>query len=145
MKTLSIGQLALTAQVKVETIRYYERRGLIPAPPRRASGYRQFSQTDVQRLRFIKYAQSIGFTLNEIAEMLALSVESGATCGDVTERIDTKLRDIEEKLKTLLRMKKTLTELKTSCKTPADPSKDCPILESLDIEEAHKNGKETLK
>lgn len=145
MKTLTIGQLAKRSHVTVETIRYYERRGLIPNPPRRPSGYRQFSQTDLERMRFIKHAQSIGFTLKEIAEMLALKVEDSATCGDVTQKIDAKLIDVAGKIKTLLRMKDTLIKLKQACKKPMAPSKDCPILELLDMEEYESDGKETVK
>ena len=135
MKTLTIGQLAKTSQVKVETVRYYERRGLIPKPPRRESGYRQFSQKDVERIRFIKHAQSIGFTLHEIAELLSLRVEPEATCGDINQRIDNKLIDIKEKIGTLLKMEKTLLKLKQACKQPKAPSEECPILESLNAEE----------
>jgi len=132
MKSFTIGQLAKSSHVNVETIRYYERRGLIPKPPRRSSGYRLFSQEDVKRIRFIKHAQSIGFTLNEISELLSLKVEPKATCGDITERIDAKISDIEGKLNTLLGMKKTLIKLKKACRRPSAPSKECPILESLD-------------
>ncbi len=131
---MKIGQLALISHVKVETVRYYERRGLIPNPPRRESGYRQFSQKDVERIRFIKHAQSIGFTLNEITELLSLKVEPEATCGDITLRIDAKLNDIKSKIKTLVQMEKTLMKLKKACKTPNAPSEECPILESLNTE-----------
>ncbi|MFQ5589116.1 MAG: heavy metal-responsive transcriptional regulator [Nitrospiria bacterium] len=141
MKTMTIGQLAKTSHVKVETVRYYERRGLMPPPPRRASGYRQYALKDVQRIRFIKHAQSIGFTLNEIAEMLALRVESAATCGDVTKRIDAKLADVEEKIKTLRRMKKTLVKLKEACREPGAPSSECPILETPDAEDKEADDK----
>lgn len=134
MKTLKIGQLAKISQVKVETVRYYERRGLIPKPPWRESGYRQFSQKDVERIRFIKHAQSIGFTLNEIAELLSLKVEPEATCGDITQRIDVKLNDIKSKIETLVQMEKTLMKLKKACKEPNVPSEECPILESLNAE-----------
>jgi len=72
MDTLTIGQLAQDAQVKVDTVRYYERRGLIPKPPRGKSGYRQYSPDDVARIQFIRRAQELGFTLNEIGELLAL-------------------------------------------------------------------------
>ncbi len=145
MATFNIGQLAKKTQVKVETVRYYERRGLIPNPPRRESGYRQFSQIDVDRIRFIKFAQAIGFTLNEIAEMLALKVTTSATCGDVTQKIDEKLCDVEDKIKTLLRMKNTLINLKKACKEPDLSSKDCPILDSLNTEEYKNDEKEILK
>ncbi|MFQ5597993.1 MAG: MerR family transcriptional regulator [Nitrospiria bacterium] len=107
MERLTIGRLAEAAQVNIETIRYYERRGLIPKAPRRRSGYREFSQKDLERIRFIKHAKTLGFTLDEISELLALKVEPAATCGDITKKIDAKLVDVEGKLKTLLRMKET--------------------------------------
>ena len=72
MATVTIGQLARKASVHVETVRYYERRGLLPEPPRRWSGYREYSDDDVARLQFIKRAQGLGFSLKEIAELLAL-------------------------------------------------------------------------
>lgn len=135
MEHFTIGQLAKSAQVHIETIRYYERRGLIPKAPRRRSGYRQFSEKDLDRIRFIKHAKALGFTLEEISELLALKVEPLATCGDITQRIDAKLNDVEDKIKILLRLKKSLVKLKKACKEPNAPSKDCPILESLDAEE----------
>ncbi len=143
MEGVHIGWLAKTAQVNIETIRYYERRGLIPKAPRRASGYRQFSQKDVERLRFIKHAKALGFTLDEVTELLALKVEPAATCGDVSARIEHKLMDVEGKIKTLNNIKKALIRLKKACKEPGAPSKDCPILESLDGEEAR--GEKTVK
>jgi MerR family copper efflux transcriptional regulator len=75
MTHLTISQLAKQAGVNVETVRYYERRGLLPQPPRRASGYRQYSQDDVAYLQFIRRAQTLGFSLKEIAELLALRVD----------------------------------------------------------------------
>jgi len=138
MENLMIGQLAKRAQVNIETIRYYERRGLIPKPLRRASGYRQYAQQDIERICFIKHAKALGFTLNEISELLSLKVEPAATCRDIAQRIDAKLADVERKIKILHGMKKTLVKLKRACKTPSAPSKECPILESLDTE-AHEN------
>jgi len=145
MKTFTTGQLAKTTQVNIETIRYYERRGLIPKAPRRQSGYRQFSQNDVRRIRFIKHAKTLGFTLDEVAELLALKCEPEATCGDITEKIDTKLIDVVRKINTLRRMRRTLVDLKKACKEPTVPSKDCPILESLDAEDLKTDGKEPFK
>jgi len=91
-------------------------------------------------IRFIKHAQSIRFTLNEIAELLSLKVEPEATCGDIPQRIDAKLADVERKIKILHGMKKTLMKLKRACKTPSAPSKECPILESLDTAEKQASG-----
>jgi DNA-binding transcriptional MerR regulator len=82
---LTIGQVATAANVNIQTIRYYERRGMFAAPRRTASGYRQYTQDAVSRLRFIKHAQELGFSLKEIQELLDLRVRHGAAC-DTVER-----------------------------------------------------------
>lgn len=87
VKGLTIGQLAKQAQVNVETIRYYERRGLVPEPPRRESGYRQYSPDTVARIKFIKRVQELEFSLREIAELLSLRVDPGTTAGDIKGRV----------------------------------------------------------
>ena len=133
MKSLTIGQLAREAQVNVETVRYYERRGLMPEPPRRESGYRQYSDADVTRIKFIKRAQTLGFTLKEISELLSLRIDPKTTCGDVKRRAEVKIADMEEKIKALQRMKKALTKLASTCRGRG-PTSECPILEILDSE-----------
>jgi MerR family mercuric resistance operon transcriptional regulator len=130
MGTLTIGRLAKKAQVNIETVRYYERRGLLPEPPRRQSGYRQYSENDVSRLLFIKRAQTLGFTLKEILELLNLRVDPDTTCGDVKRRAEAKIGDIEEKIRALRKMKKALTKLATTCRGRG-PTSECPILEML--------------
>ncbi len=133
MRNLTIGQLARMAQVNVETIRYYERRGLMPEPPRRDSGYRQYADPDVTRIKFIKRAQTLGFTLKEISELLSLRVDPNTTCGDVKRRAEVKIADMEEKIKDLQRMKKALTKLASTCRGHG-PMSECPILEMLNSE-----------
>lgn len=132
--TFTIGQLAKKAQVKVETVRYYERRGLIPEPPRRESGYRQYSQDTVARIHFIKRAKELGFSLKEIKELLSLRVDPNTTCGNVKKRTEIKISEIEEKIRTLKKMKKALTKLAASCRGRG-PTSECPILEALDTKE----------
>mgnify|MGYP003527229469 CR=1 FL=1 len=134
MGTLTIGRLAKKAQVNIETVRYYERRGLLPEPPRRQSGYRQYSENDVSRLLFIKRAQTLGFTLKEILELLSLRVDPNTTCGDVKRRAEAKIADIEEKTLALKKMKKALTKLAATCKGRG-PTSECPILEMLNSED----------
>lgn len=131
MENLTIGQLAKQADVNVETVRYYERRGLIPEPPRRDSGYRQYSQDFVLRIQFIKRAQELGFSLKEIEELLALQVESKAVCDDVREQAQLKIADVEAKIQMLQRIKNTLTELVTACEEN-ELTDECPILNALD-------------
>ena len=136
METVTIGQLARRAQVHVETVRYYERRGLLPQPIRQWSGYRQYSQDDVTRLRFIKHAQRLGFSLKEIAELLSLRVDPDTSCRDVKHRAEAKLADIEEKIRTLEQIKNALKQLVAACRGRG-PTTMCPILEALEtMEEA---------
>jgi len=129
MKNLKIGQLAKKAKVKVETVRYYERRGLLPDPPRRESGYRIYSEDDVTRIQFIKHAQKLGFTLNEVSELLSLRVDPDTTCADVRKRAEIKLNDIEGKIRALQQMKIALTRLVKLCK--GGSSTECSILQAL--------------
>jgi MerR family copper efflux transcriptional regulator len=131
MKTYSIGQLAKKANVNLETIRYYERRGLLAEPPRNKSGHRQYSIKDLRRTEFIKRTQSLGFSLHEISGLLSLKVESDKTCADVKLRVKSKLIDIEEKIETLQRMREVLLKLETNCPGKG-PLNECPILETLD-------------
>ncbi|MFQ6071039.1 MAG: heavy metal-responsive transcriptional regulator [Candidatus Aminicenantales bacterium] len=98
MKNFTIGQLAKKAHMNVETIRYYERRGLIPEPPRSESGYRQYSQDNVARTEFIKHAKELVFSLEEISELLSLRVDPDTSCGDVKRMAEVKIADIEEKI-----------------------------------------------
>lgn len=126
---LTIGRLAELGGVNLETVRYYERRGLLPKPPRTEAGYRQFPPDTAQRLRFIKRAQELGFSLEEIRDLLALRVERG-NCADVRARAQAKIADIEEKMKTLAAMKSTLRKLVNQCEQGA--STECVILASLE-------------
>jgi MerR family mercuric resistance operon transcriptional regulator len=135
MKPLTIGHLAKDAGVNVETVRYYERRGLLPSPPRSVSGYRLFLTEALRRLRFIRRAQELGFSLGEIRELLLLRVSRATTSGNIRARAASKIADIEAKIKTLDSMKKTLRKLTTVCDGCA-PLAKCPILECLDKEKA---------
>lgn len=132
MATLSTSELARQGGVNLESIRFYERERLLPAPPRTASGYRMFTSDDVRRVRFIKRAQELGFSLREIKELLALRLEPDTSCADVRRRAEAKLSDIDQKIADLRRMRKTLAGLATAC--PGRGTIDeCPILESLDL------------
>jgi Hg(II)-responsive transcriptional regulator len=133
MEPLTIGQLAERAGVNLETVRYYEREGLIPPPPRKSSGHRAYASDAVRRLRFIKRAQELGFSLAEIRELLHLKVDPDQLCTDVVRQIDAKAQEVEEKIRHLEAIKQTLTRMKESCDGHCAVS-DCPILESLDAE-----------
>ena len=134
MKPLTIGQLANQAGVKVDTVRYYERRHLIPEPARTPSGYRQYPPDTVARIRFIKRAQELGFSLNEIDELLQLKIDANSSCDDVKTRAQEKVADIENKIQVLERMQATLSELIDHCDLRR-PTDACPILKALEDEE----------
>ncbi len=111
MAMTTIGALAKAAGVHIETIRYYERSGLLPEPPRALSGYRQYSPDALQRLRFIKSAQRLGFTLADIAELLRLQFEADLSCDEWERRAVAKVKDVERKISDLTAMKDGLLAL----------------------------------
>ena len=129
--TLTIGQVAAAAAVNVQTIRYYERRGLFATPRRTAAGYRQYAEDAVTRLRFIKHAQELGFSLKEIQELLALQVRHDAACDPVERKTRQKIVVVERKIRDLERMRETLEQLAAACASRR-PTDDCPILEALE-------------
>jgi MerR family mercuric resistance operon transcriptional regulator len=134
MKPLTIGQVAKRAGIGIETVRFYEREGLLEEPQRKPSGYRQFDEGIVARLRFIRRAKELGFTLHEIKELLSLKLDPSTTCADVKKRAEAKIADIEAKLDSLKRMKQALVKLTKAC-TGRGTTSDCPILDALDGEE----------
>ncbi|MCI0538855.1 MAG: heavy metal-responsive transcriptional regulator [Verrucomicrobiales bacterium] len=117
MKTreLHSGELAKAAGVNLETIRFYERQTLLPKPPRTAAGYRPFPAEAVQRVRFIRRAQTLGFSLKEIRELLALSATRGTSCKSVRERAEKKIREVDQKIAALEAMNRALRTLADSC------------------------------
>ena len=135
MSSLTIGQVAKQAGVGIETVRFYERQGLLDEPPRRASGYRQYAQEAVTRIQFIKRSQELGFSLKEITELLSLRVDPETTCGEVKQRAEAKIADIDTKLRDLQRMKEALTTLVAAC-SGSGPTSQCPILDALESHDA---------
>ncbi len=133
-KPLTIGRLARAAGINLETVRYYERRGLVPRPPRSLSGYRLFPADTARRLRFIKHAQELGFSLKEIRELFGLRISPRSSSVEIRKRADAKIKDIEGKIKSLESMRTSLRKLTKSCSGCA-PISECPILESLDAED----------
>ena len=130
---IGTSELAKQGGVNLQTIRYYERTGLLPKPPRSGFGYRQFSPGSVRRVRFIKRAQELGFSLKEIKELLALRIAPGSTRTDVRKRAEAKITDIDEKLQHLKSMRKTLLQLTETC-CGNGPASECPILESSSLD-----------
>lgn len=129
--SLTIGQTAAAANVNVQTIRYYERRGLLAAPQRTAAGYRQYYEDAVQRLRFIKHAQELGFSLREIQDLLALRVRHTRACDAVERKTRQKIALVERKIDDLQRIKLTLEQLAAAC-AARQPTDECPILNALE-------------
>lgn len=131
MESLTIGQLAQRAGVGVETIRFYEREGLIAEPPRRPSGYRDYPQDTVTRIVFIRRAKELGFSLKEISELLELRVRPRYNCELVKRNADAKIANIDTKITALRRMRRALMDLTQACEERA-PTTECPILASLE-------------
>src|SRR3954454_756861 len=127
---MTIGQVARQAGVGVETLRFYERQGLLEDPGRRASGYRQYDPAVVGRLRFIQRAKALGFTLREVKDLLRLHQDADATRADVKRRALEKVADIEAKIEDLQRMRAALGELAGACDGDG-PLHGCPIIEAL--------------
>jgi MerR family transcriptional regulator, copper efflux regulator len=129
MEMLTIGRLAERAGVGVETIRFYEREGLLPIPDRTPAGYRMFAIGEVSRLRFIRRAQELGFSLAEIRQLLSLRVDD-VGCGAVRETAERKIETIDAKIRDLRRMKRALSDLCDAC-TGRGPASACAILDAL--------------
>lgn len=129
MEALRIGEVARRAGVGIDTVRFYEREGLIQEPPRRPSGYRQYPHDTIPLIRFIKRAQDLGFTLREVEELISLRGAKARRKKEVRVLAEAKLRDIDQKLARLQSMRSALWGLLESCACGQAPS--CPILEAL--------------
>ncbi len=127
---LHSGDVAAAAGVNVETLRYYERRGLLRAPRRGRSGYREFAPEAIEIVRFVKRAQSLGFTLDEIQELLALRRPRAGQCGVVHAAAVAKLAEIETKLRALDAMRGAIEKLVAACRADTEPLR-CPLIEML--------------
>lgn len=131
MEGLTTSEVAEQADVNIQTVRYYERRGLIPEPPRTSAGYRKYGADHVARIRFIKRAQELGFTLEEAHELLTLRATPAADSGDVRRVAVDKIEEVRTKIRDLMRIEAKLDELVVAC--DGDGSTDeCPILHALE-------------
>lgn len=131
MSPLKSGDLAKKSNVNTETLRYYEKEGLLPEPERTESGYRLYADEDVKRVRFIKRAQELGFSLKEIKELLALKLDASQSASEVKRLTEQKIQDIDRKILNLQAMKTILEDLADACS--GEGSVDhCPILNCLD-------------
>lgn len=133
MSGLRTGEVAKRARVHLETIRYYEQKGLLPKPPRSEAGYRCYPPDAVRRVQFVKRTQELGFSLEEIKELLGLRVRPNATCADIRRRADAKISAIDEKIRDLRSIRQALRRLAASCPGKG-PVSACAILGCLDSE-----------
>lgn len=134
MDSLTISQVAKRGGVNIQTIRYYERQGLLAPTSRTDARYRIFSSESVRRIRFIKRAQELGFSLKEIKDLLSLRIEAHTTQADIRKRTQAKIVDVEQKIRHLQAIHASLLRMAEDC-SGCGSLKDCPILESLDKEE----------
>ncbi|MBX9584540.1 MAG: MerR family DNA-binding protein [Gemmataceae bacterium] len=130
MPTLRTAEVARLAGVNVETLRFYERKGILPEPPRRASGYREYPPETVERVKFIKRAQELGFSLSEIQNLLDLRQMTGGKSDRVKHLAEAKVEEIDHKIRDLEAMKRSLTDLLRACDGRRAIA-SCPIIESL--------------
>jgi MerR family transcriptional regulator, copper efflux regulator len=133
MPSFTIGQVARASDIGIETVRFYEREGLLELPARSSSGYRQFDEKAIIRLRFIKQAQRLGFTLREVKELLALKIDPDCSRAKVRQRAVAKVEDIDARIKELKRMKRALAPLIVACDGKG-ALEGCPILVAMDSE-----------
>ncbi len=134
MDSLTISEVAKQAGINLQTIRYYERQGLIVPTSRTEAGYRIFSWESVRRIRFIKRAQELGFSLHEIKGLLSLRIDTHTTQADIRRRAQAKIMDVEQKIRHLQAIHASLLRMAKDC-SGCGPLKNCPILESLDGKE----------
>ncbi|MBO0836584.1 MAG: MerR family DNA-binding protein [Actinobacteria bacterium] len=125
------SQVADRAEVNVETLRYYERRGLLPEPPRRESGYRIYGEDAVRIVRFVKRAQELGFSLDEVESLLELSNGGPESCDAVQELASRRIAELDHRIADLAAMRGSLTRLLATCSQPR-AERDCPLLQSID-------------
>jgi MerR family transcriptional regulator, copper efflux regulator len=127
MTVMKIGEVAKRSHIGIETIRYYEREGLLLEPERRPSGYRQYDESTVERLEYIRRAKDLGFTLADIKELLELSFVAHAGCDHIRQRAEAKITDIEEKIRSLQQMKRSLGKIVERC-GKKNSTEDCPLV-----------------
>lgn len=128
MENLTIGAFAKAAQVNVETVRFYQRKGLLPEPDKPYGGIRRYGESDVARVRFVKSAQRLGFSLEEVAELLQL--EDGTHCDEASSLAERKLEDVRGKMADLARMEAVLSQLVCACHARKEDV-SCPLIGSL--------------
>lgn len=127
----SVGELATASGCKVETVRYYEKIGLMPEPPRTTGGHRLYSLNLLKRLTFIRRSRELGFPIEQIRELLRFIDEPGHTCSEVNEMAMLHTRAVQEKIDDLKRLQKALNDMAARCKGKGYALEDCPIIDAL--------------
>lgn len=130
---MKIGEVAAEAGVSVQTVRFYERSGILPEPPRSPSGYRSYGQDDLQRVRFVRRAKELGFTLSEVRELLDLRVDPRRTADDVRSRAEVKIQTTRSKIRDLQRIEHALQHLVDSCQAHGSPDA-CALMHAIGAE-----------
>jgi MerR family copper efflux transcriptional regulator len=130
MQTITIGRLADLGGVNIDTVRYYERQKLLPPPVRSASGYRQYDQSDLDRLQFIRRAKALGFSLEEIGDLLSLTSDRNSDMRGVKRKAEQRLSQVERKISELQRVKRGLKKLIAACPGRGELRR-CPIVAAL--------------
>lgn len=139
---MKIGELAKHAGVGVQTVRYYERRDLLPPPDRTSAGYREYSEQDLHRLRFVLRSKDLGFTLAEITELLELRVDPERTADDVRERALIKIETTRSKIRDLKNIERALRRLVDRCHAHG-PAEECALIHAIEHEaDFHTEGEE---
>ncbi len=133
---LTRGELAKQSGVNRETVRYYERSGLLPEPALNQSGYWLFTEAAAERIRFIKRAQSVGFSLDQIRALLDLQIAPDSTCGDVRGMVEHRIDELDEKIRQLTAMRDALADLLDDCPGGVRPLEECPVLERFASDDA---------
>lgn len=129
---MTIGKLAKSSNVNVETIRFYEREGILKQP-KKVGAFRYYSHEYVARVSFIKRSQELGFTLKEAKELLDLRIKKQSLCSDVLSKTEAKIKEINQKISDLKNMKRSLESLANCCEDKSLPLSECPILDTFVI------------
>lgn len=130
-RTMTIGKLAELGGISADTLRYYEKQGLIKAESRSSSGYRQYGEDSVRVLQFIRGAKALNFSLEKISQLLALNSSDKATCAEIISFTESKIADAEAKIKELKEIKRVLADLLKRCPGADASIKDCPIIDHI--------------
>lgn len=138
MRTLNVGALAKESGINPETVRYYERIGLMPKPKRKESHYRYYEEDDLARLVFIVRAKELGFTLKEIKELLAMRIDENTKCADMKSLAERKILDIENRIRDLRSISEHLSVLAGQCTDGEVSLDECPVVKALAPSLAHR-------